>query len=240
MDVILLEKIGRLGGLGDRVKVKDGYARNFLIPQGKALRASKANIEKFEAMKAELAKKSGEAKKAAEALAEKIRGRSFVVIRQAGDAGHLYGSVSTRDVAAILKAGGAEVDYTRITIDTPIKELGIHSVKVALHPEVHELVKLNVARTEEEAKVAEEKAAADAMKAAEKKARKEAEAEAEALVAAEAETAEAPVEEAPAEAAAPAEEAAEEAVAEVEAETKPAKKRAAKKKAEAGAPAADE
>ena len=227
MDVILLEKIGRLGSMGDRVKVKDGYARNFLIPQGKALRASKANSEKFEAMRAELAKKSDTAKKTAGDMAEKIRGKSFVVIRQAGDTGHLYGSVSTRDISAILKAGGSDVDYTKITIDTPIKELGIYQVKVALHPEVHELVKLNVARSEEEAKAAEEKAIADALKAAEKKARKEEEALAEA-----AETAKAQPEEAPAEADAPAEEAKASAAAEPAPYKAPAKKRAAKKKDE--------
>ena len=154
MEVILLEKIGKLGHLGDKVNVKDGYARNFLIPSGKALRATKANMEMFEAKKAELAKVSEEAKKNAEALAVKIKGKSFVVIRQAGDTGHLYGSVSTRDLASVLKANGADVEYTKITIDTPIKEIGIYDVKVALHPEVVEVIKVNVARSEEEAKVA--------------------------------------------------------------------------------------
>lgn len=154
MEVILLEKIGKLGHLGDKVSVKDGYARNFLIPSGKALRATKANMEIFEAKKAELAKVSEEAKKNAEALAVKIKGKSFVVIRQAGDTGHLYGSVSTRDLAGVLKANGADVEYTKITIDTPIKEIGIYDVKVALHPEVVEVIKVNVARSEEEAKVA--------------------------------------------------------------------------------------
>ncbi len=154
MEVILLEKIGKLGHLGDKVNVKDGYARNFLIPSGKALRATKANMEMFEAKKAELAKVSEEAKKNAEALAVKIKGKSFVVIRQAGDTGHLYGSVSTRDLAGVLKANGADVEYTKITIDTPIKEIGIYDVKVALHPEVVEVIKVNVARSEEEAKVA--------------------------------------------------------------------------------------
>lgn len=154
MEVILLEKIGKLGHLGDKVSVKDGYARNFLIPSGKALRATKANMEIFEAKKAELAKVSEEAKKNAEALAVKIKGKSFVVIRQAGDTGHLYGSVSTRDLAGVLKASGADVEYTKITIDTPIKEIGIYDVKVALHPEVVEVIKVNVARSEEEAKVA--------------------------------------------------------------------------------------
>ena len=154
MEVILLEKVGKLGHLGDKVTVKDGYARNFLIPTGKALRVTKANIEMFEARKAELAKKSEEAKKVAETISAKIKGKSFVVIRQAGDTGHLYGSVSTRDLAGVLKASGADVEYTKITIDTPIKEIGIYDVKVALHPEVVEVIKVNVARSEEEAKVA--------------------------------------------------------------------------------------
>lgn len=155
MEVILLEKIGKLGHLGDKVNVKDGYARNFLIPTGKALRVTKANLEMFEARKAELAKASEEAKKVASVLSSKIKGKSFVVIRQAGDTGHLYGSVSTRDLSAVLKASGADVDYTKITIDTPIKEIGIYEVKVALHPEIIDTIKVNVARSEEEAKVAE-------------------------------------------------------------------------------------
>ena len=155
MEVILLEKIGKLGHLGDKVNVKDGYARNFLIPNGKALRVTKANLEMFENRKAELAKASEEAKKQAVALSAKIKGKSFVVIRQAGDTGHLYGSVSTRDVSAILKNAGADIDYSKISIDTPIKEIGIYDVNVTLHPEVVEVIKVNVARSEEEAKVAE-------------------------------------------------------------------------------------
>ena len=155
MEVILLEKIGKLGHLGDKVNVKDGYARNFLIPNGKALRVTKANLEMFESRKAELAKASEEAKKQAVALSAKIKGKSFVVIRQAGDTGHLYGSVSTRDVSAILKNTGADIDYSKISIDTPIKEIGIYDVNVTLHPEVVEVIKVNVARSEEEAKVAE-------------------------------------------------------------------------------------
>ncbi len=155
MEVILLEKIGKLGHLGDKVNVKDGYARNFLIPNGKALRVTKANLEMFESRKAELAKASEEAKKQAVALSAKIKGKSFVVIRQAGDTGHLYGSVSTRDVSAILKNAGADIDYSKISIDTPIKEIGIYDVNVTLHPEVVEVIKVNVARSEEEAKVAE-------------------------------------------------------------------------------------
>ena len=179
MEVILLEKVGRLGHLGDKVTVKDGYARNFLIPTGKALRVTKANIEMFEAQKAELAKKSEEAKKSAETISAKIKGKSFVVIRQAGDTGHLYGSVSTRDLSAVFKTAGADVDYTKITIDTPIKEIGIYEVKVALHPEIVDIVKVNVARSEEEAKVAEITAEKEAKLAKEKAEKAKAEAKAE-------------------------------------------------------------
>lgn len=173
MEVILLEKIGRLGHLGDRVEVKNGYARNFLIPFKKALRVNKANLAYFESKKVELQKSSDEAKSVAVSVADKIKGKSFVVIRQAGDTGHLYGSVSTRDLSAVLKNFGADVDYSKITIDTPIKEIGIYSVKVALHPEIVEVIKVNVARSEEEAKVAETKAAMEAKKAEEKKNKKE-------------------------------------------------------------------
>ncbi len=180
MEVILLEKVGKLGHLGDKVSVKDGYARNFLIPSGKALRVTKANIEMFEAKKAELAKKSEEARKIAETISAKIKGKSFVVIRQAGDTGHLYGSVSTRDLSAIFKKAGADIDYTKITIDTPIKEIGIYEVKVALHPEIIDTVKVNVARSEEEAKVAEATAEKEAKLAKEKASKAKAKAEKEA------------------------------------------------------------
>ena len=171
MEVILLEKVGKLGHLGDVVKVKDGYARNFLIPSKKALRVTKANLEMFEKQKADLQTKNEAAKTSAKLIADKIKGKSFVVIRQAGDTGHLYGSVSTRDLANVLKENGANIDYTKITIDTPIKELGIYEVKVALHPEVVEVVKVNVARSEEEAKAYETKLANEAKKAEEKKAK---------------------------------------------------------------------
>ncbi len=179
MEVILLEKIGKLGHLGDKVVVKDGFARNFLIPTGKALRVTKANIEMFEAKKAELAKKSEEAKKVAETISAKIKGKSFVVIRQAGDTGHLYGSVSTRDLSAVFKTAGADIDYTKITIDTPIKEIGIYEVKVTLHPEIVDTVKINVARSEEEAKVAEIAKEKEAKLAKEKAEKAKAEAKAE-------------------------------------------------------------
>ena len=178
MEVILLEKVGKLGNLGDVVKVKDGYARNFLIPSRKALRVTKANLEMFEKQKADLTAKNEAARTSAQLIADKIKGKSFIVIRQAGDTGHLYGSVSTRDLANVLKENGANIDYTKITIDTPIKALGIYEVKVALHPAVVEIVKINVARSEEEAKAYEAKAIADAKKAEEKKAKKSKEAEA--------------------------------------------------------------
>ena len=171
MEVILLEKVGKLGHLGDVVKVKDGYARNFLMPSKKALRVTRANLEMFEKQKADLQTKNEAARTSAQLIADKIKGKSFVVIRQAGDTGHLYGSVSTRDLANVLKENGANIDYTKITIDTPIKELGIYEVKVALHPEVIEIVKVNVARSEEEAKAYETKLANDAKKAEEKKAK---------------------------------------------------------------------
>ena len=157
MEVILLEKIGRLGNLGDKVVVKNGYARNFLIPFKKALRVNKANLEYFETKKQELETANNTAKVKANADAEKIKGKTFIAIRQAGDTGHLYGSVNSRDIADILKAAGVIVSYSKITIDTPIREIGIYSVKVALHPEVIETVKVNVARTEEEAKATEQK-----------------------------------------------------------------------------------
>ena len=157
MEVILLEKIGKLGNLGDKVIVKNGFARNFLIPFKKALRVNKANLEYFETKKQELETANNAAKIKATADAEKIKEKTFIVIRQAGDTGHLYGSVNSRDVSEILKVAGVVVNYSKITIDTPIREIGIYSVKVALHPEVVETIKLNVARTEEEAKATEQK-----------------------------------------------------------------------------------
>ena len=164
MEVILLEKIGKLGNLGDKVIVKNGFARNFLIPFKKALRVNKANLEYFETKKQELETANNAAKVKATAAAEKIKGKTFIVIRQAGDTGHLYGSVNSRDVSEILKNAGVIVSYSKITIDTPIREIGIYSVKVALHPEVVETVKLNVARTEEEAKATEQKSKTAAKK----------------------------------------------------------------------------
>lgn len=151
MEIILLERIGRLGQIGDVVTVKDGYARNFLLPQGKALRATEANRAHFENERAQLEARDLERKTEAEAVAEKLAGESFVVIRQAGDTGQLYGSVSTRDIAAAVTEGGFSIERRQVLLDKPIKTLGLHDVRVALHGEVVPTVIVNVARTEDEA-----------------------------------------------------------------------------------------
>lgn len=151
MQVILLERIGRLGQMGDVVNVKNGYARNFLLPQKKALRASEENLARFQKDRAQLEARDLELKKEAEAVAAKLGGKAFVVIRQAGDTGQLYGSVTPRDIAEIVTAGGFSVDRRQMVLDRPIKTLGVHPTKVALHPEVIVQVSLNVARTEDEA-----------------------------------------------------------------------------------------
>jgi large subunit ribosomal protein L9 len=151
MQVILLQRIGRLGQMGDVVKVKDGFARNFLLPQGKALRASKDNQAEFEKRRVVLEANNLEHKKEAEAVSGKLAGKQFVTIRQAGDTGQLYGSVSTRDIADSIVAGGFTVDRRQITLDKPIKTLGLHEVTVALHPEVLVKIGVNVARSEDEA-----------------------------------------------------------------------------------------
>ncbi len=172
MQVILLERVAKLGQMGDVVDVKPGFARNYLLLQGKALSASKANIEAFEAQKAQLEARNLETKKEAEALGERLDGQKFVVIRQASDAGSLYGSVTTRDVADKASEEGFSIDRKQIIIEQPIKELGLHDVNVTLHPEVEVVVTLNVARSPEEAELqasgksiqelaAEEEAAAD-------------------------------------------------------------------------------
>ena len=151
MQVILLERIGRLGQMGDVVNVKDGYARNFLLPQKKALRATKENLARFETNRGQLEARNLELKKEAETVAAKLDGQSFVAIRQAGDTGQLYGSVTTRDVVEIVTAGGFSIDRRQVVLDKPIKTLGLHTTRIALHPEVIVGVSLNVARTEEEA-----------------------------------------------------------------------------------------
>ena len=151
MDVILLQRIGKLGQMGDVVTVKDGYARNYLLPQKKALRATEDNRKHFESQRAQLEANNLELKKEAEAVAEKLAGKSFVAIRSAGDTGQLYGSVSTRDIAEAVTAGGFTIDRRQVIMDKPIKTLGVHASRIMLHPEVIVDVSLNVARTTEEA-----------------------------------------------------------------------------------------
>ncbi|PZX13946.1 MULTISPECIES: 50S ribosomal protein L9 [Celeribacter] len=153
MDVILLERVAKLGQMGDVVSVKDGYARNFLLPQEKALRASEANIKAFEAQKAQLEARNLETKKEAEALAVKLDGEQFVVIRSASDSGALYGSVTTRDAADAATENGFSVDRKQVALKAPIKDLGLHEVHVLLHPEVEATIILNVARSTEEAEL---------------------------------------------------------------------------------------
>ena len=151
MEVILLERVGRLGQMGDVVKVKDGYARNFLLPQGKALRATEANRTTFEGQRVQLEARNLELKTEAESVAGRLEGQTFVSIRQAGDTGQLYGSVSTRDIADAVSAGGFSVERRQVLLDKPIKALGLHEIRVALHPEVVVKVSVNVARSADEA-----------------------------------------------------------------------------------------
>jgi large subunit ribosomal protein L9 len=153
MQVILLERVAKLGQMGEVVKVKDGYARNFLLPQGKALRASEANIKGFEGQKAQLETRNLETRKEAQALADKLDGQRFIVIRSASDAGALYGSVTPRDCAEAATAEGFSVDRKQITLQNPIKYLGLHEVVVVLHPEVSATISMNVARSPEEAEL---------------------------------------------------------------------------------------
>jgi large subunit ribosomal protein L9 len=151
MQVILLERIGRLGQMGDVVTVKDGFARNFLLPHGKALRATKANRERFEKERAQLEARNLELKSEAEAVAAKLQGLSFIVLRQAGDSGQLYGSVATRDIAAVVSEGGFSIERRQVLLDRPIKTLGLHDVRIGLHAEVEPHVTINVARSADEA-----------------------------------------------------------------------------------------
>ncbi|MES0879277.1 50S ribosomal protein L9 [Roseibium sp. SCP14] len=151
MQVILLERIARLGQMGDTVKVRDGYARNFLLPQGKALRANKANLERFERERAQLEARNLERKSEAEAVASKLDGEALVMIRSAGETGQLYGSVSTRDIAEGLTEAGFTVARSQVELRTPIKTIGLHSVLIQLHPEVEVSISVNVARSEDEA-----------------------------------------------------------------------------------------
>jgi large subunit ribosomal protein L9 len=151
MEVILLQRIGRLGQMGDVVRVKDGFARNFLLPKGKALRATKENRTRFESMKTELETRNLAQRGEAEKVSVKLDGKGFVVLRQAAEGGQLYGSVSTRDIAALLAEAGFMVDRSQIELNAPIKIIGLHTVPVALHPEVSSKITVNVARSADEA-----------------------------------------------------------------------------------------
>ncbi|MCU0830607.1 MAG: 50S ribosomal protein L9 [Rhizobiaceae bacterium] len=151
MQVILLERVAKLGHMGDVVNVKDGFARNYLLPMGKALRASDANKKKFEGQRADLEARNEERKTAAAALAKTIDGQSFIVVRSAGETGQLYGSVSARDIADILVAAGHPVNRNHVDLNTPIKAIGVTAVPLVLHPDVVATISVNVARTTEEA-----------------------------------------------------------------------------------------
>jgi large subunit ribosomal protein L9 len=151
MQVILLERVENLGGIGDEVKVRDGFARNYLLPNKKALRANDANRKVFESRRAELETRNAEAKAAAEKASGKIDGASYVLIRQAGEAGQLYGSVSSRDIADEIAKGGAKIDRGAVVLDKPIKTIGLYDVRVRLHADVQAIVKVNVARSSDEA-----------------------------------------------------------------------------------------
>lgn len=151
MQVILLERIAKLGQMGDEVTVKTGYARNFLLPQGKALRANAANRQVFEAQRAELEQRNEERKSDAEKIKANLDGNTYVLIRSAGQTGQLYGSVSTRDVSAALEENGFKVTRNMVNMPTPIKVIGIHELTISLHPEVEATVSVNVARSEDEA-----------------------------------------------------------------------------------------
>ena len=153
MQVILLERIEKLGQMGDLVTVKNGYARNFLVPQGKAMRATKVNLSEFERRKVELEASNLKRRDEAQDAASKIDGKSVVIIRQAGETGHLYGSVSGRDIAEAFTADGVTFERRQVRLDQPIKTLGVHGVRVALHPEVDVEVSVNIARSEEEAEI---------------------------------------------------------------------------------------
>ena len=172
MQVILLQRVAKLGQMGDVVDVKSGYARNFLLPQKKALSASKENVASFEAQKVHLEAQNLETRKEAEAMGGKLDGQKFVIIRQASDGGNLYGSVTPRDASEAAAESGFTIDRKQIVIRLPIKELGVHDIHVVLHPEVDVTIQLNVARSAEEAELqasgksiqelaAEEEAAAD-------------------------------------------------------------------------------
>lgn len=151
MDVILLERIAKLGQMGDTVTVKDGFARNFLLPQGKALRANKANMAHFEAQRVQLEARNLERKNEASAVSEKLNGNTYVAVRSAGETGQLYGSVAARDIVATLEENGFSIGRSQVELRAPIKVIGLHTVTIVLHPEVEAEVIMNVARSEDEA-----------------------------------------------------------------------------------------
>jgi large subunit ribosomal protein L9 len=151
MEVILLERVAKLGQMGDVVRVKDGFARNFLLPRGKALRATEENRTRFETMKGELQVRSQSLKSEASGVAEKLNGRSFTVLRQASEAGQLFGSVSPRDLVGLIAGAGFSVNRNQIALNTPIKTIGQHNVPISLHPEIETTVSVIVARNADEA-----------------------------------------------------------------------------------------
>jgi large subunit ribosomal protein L9 len=151
MEVILLERVSKLGQMGDVVRVKDGFARNYLLPQGKALRATKENRSRFETMKAELEARNLENRGEAEKVADKLDGQNFTVLRQAAEGGQLYGSVSPRDLATLVGGKGFKIERNQIALNTPIKTIGMHKVPIVLHPEVEVSINVAVARNADEA-----------------------------------------------------------------------------------------
>lgn len=151
MEVILLERVPRLGQMGEVVRVRDGFARNFLLPRGKALRATADNRARFESMKADLETRSLKLKGEASGIADKLNGKSFTVLRQASEAGQLFGSVSPRDLVGVLEAGGYKVGRNQIALNTPIKTIGRHNVQIALHPDIETAIAIIVARNNDEA-----------------------------------------------------------------------------------------
>jgi large subunit ribosomal protein L9 len=177
MQVILLERIEKLGQMGDVVTVKNGFGRNYLVPQGKALRATKANRAEFERRRVQLETANLERKEEASAAASRVEGRSVVILRQAGEGGQLYGSVNARDIAAAFTEAGVSFERQQVRLTSPIKTLGIHEVRIALHPEVSVAVTVNVARTAEEAEIQADPELAAAAAAAEAAERAEEEAE---------------------------------------------------------------
>jgi large subunit ribosomal protein L9 len=151
MEVILLQRVAKLGQMGDVVRVRDGFARNYLLPQGKALRANEANRKRFERDKAHLEARNLEQRSEAGTIAEKLSGKTFVVLRQAGETGQLYGSVSSRDITEVVAAGGFQIERQQVSLDRAIKSIGMHRVMIALHPEVEAPITVNVARSADEA-----------------------------------------------------------------------------------------